>query len=97
MHSSQICGRRYRTFNVVDEFNREALSNEIDLNLEEFVYPTGSQPAGDGPEFFILILTGWAEKHAEKLEFIMTANQRRILSLSVLTGRTVHKYSIFFC
>lgn len=27
------CARRFRTFNVVDDFNREALSIEIDLNL----------------------------------------------------------------
>lgn len=33
MHDSLICGRRFRTFNVVDDFNREALSIEIDLNL----------------------------------------------------------------
>ena len=28
-----VCGRCFRTFNVVDDFNREALSIEIDLNL----------------------------------------------------------------
>lgn len=33
MHDALVCGRRFRTFNVVDDFNREALSIEIDLNL----------------------------------------------------------------
>ena len=33
MHDALICGRRFRTFNIVDDFNREALSIEIDLNL----------------------------------------------------------------
>jgi putative transposase len=33
MHDALICGRRFRTFNVVDDFNRGALSIEIDLNL----------------------------------------------------------------
>ncbi|EBU9821046.1 hypothetical protein DM334_19820 [Salmonella enterica subsp. enterica serovar Newport] len=28
-----VCGRRSRTFNVVDDFNREVLSIEIDLKL----------------------------------------------------------------
>lgn len=28
-----VYGRRFRTFNVVDDCNREALSIEIDLNL----------------------------------------------------------------
>jgi len=27
------CGRRFRTFNVVDDFNREALAIDIDLNI----------------------------------------------------------------
>jgi putative transposase len=33
MHNALVCSRRFRTFNVVDDFNREALSIEIDLNL----------------------------------------------------------------
>ena len=33
MHDALVCGHHFRTFNVVDDFNREALSIEIDLNL----------------------------------------------------------------
>ena len=33
MCDSLQCGRRFRTFNLVDDFNREALAIEIDLNL----------------------------------------------------------------
>ena len=33
MHDALACGRRFRTFNVVDDCNRESLSIEIDLNL----------------------------------------------------------------
>lgn len=33
MHDALICDRRFRTFNVMDEFNCEALLIEIDLNL----------------------------------------------------------------
>lgn len=33
MSDSLMCGRRFRTFNVVDDFNREALAIEVDLNL----------------------------------------------------------------
>ena len=30
---SPFCGRRFRTFNVVDDYNREALAIEVDLSL----------------------------------------------------------------
>jgi putative transposase len=33
MSDSLFCGRRFRTINVVDDFNREALDIEIDLSL----------------------------------------------------------------
>lgn len=33
MSDSLFCGRRFRTFNLVDDFNREALAIEVDLNL----------------------------------------------------------------
>ncbi len=32
MHDALTCGQRFRTFNVVDDFNREAQVIEIDLN-----------------------------------------------------------------
>ena len=32
--SDALCdGRRFRTFNVIDDFSREALAVEVDLNL----------------------------------------------------------------
>ncbi len=33
IHNSRVCGRRYRTFNVVDDFNFEVLVIKIDLNI----------------------------------------------------------------
>ena len=33
MSDALWCGRRFRTFNVVDDFNREVLAIEVDLNL----------------------------------------------------------------
>lgn len=33
MHDALVRGRRFQTFNVVDDFNREALAIEIDLNI----------------------------------------------------------------
>jgi putative transposase len=33
MSDALWCSRRFRTFNVVDDFNREALAIEVDFNL----------------------------------------------------------------
>ncbi|EMC1356861.1 IS3 family transposase, partial [Salmonella enterica] len=82
MHDALVCGRRFRTFNVVDDFNREALSIEIDLNLPALrvirvldrIAASRGYPAmlrmDNGPEFISLALAEWAEQHAVKLEFI---------------------------
>ena len=82
MHDALVCGRRFRTFNVVDNFNREALSIEIDLNLPALrvvrvldrIAANRGYPAmlrmDNGPEFISLALAEWAEKHAVKLDFI---------------------------
>lgn len=82
MHDALVCGRRFRTFNVVDDFNREALSIEIDLNLPALrvvrvldrIAANRGYPVmlrmDNGPEFISLVLVEWAEQHAVKLEFI---------------------------
>jgi putative transposase len=82
MSDSLFCGRRFRTFNLVDDFNREALAIEIDLNLpaprvirvlERAVawrgYPNKLR-MDNGPEFISAALAEWAEEHNIELEFI---------------------------
>ncbi|WP_249546162.1 IS3 family transposase [Escherichia coli] len=78
MHDALVCGHRFRTFNVVDDFNREALSIEIDLNLPaqrmvsvlDRIAGIRSCCAWIMVRNLSLALTEWAEKHAVKLEFI---------------------------
>jgi putative transposase len=82
MSDSLFCGRRFRTFNVVDDFNREVLAIEIDLNLpaprvirvlERIVawrgYPSKLR-LDNGPEFISAALADWAESHNIKLDFM---------------------------
>lgn len=82
MSDALLCGRRFRTFNVVDDFNREALSIDIDLNLPaQRVIRTLDRIAAwrgypeklrldNGPEFISLALADWAETHGVLLDFI---------------------------
>ncbi len=73
MHDALVCGRRFRTFNVVDDFNREALAIEIDLNipaqrvvrvLDRIVANRGyplKMRMDNGPELISQALAQWAE------------------------------------
>ena len=75
-------GRRFRTFNVLDDFNREALRIEIDTSLParrivraltELIEVRG-RPAmlrmDNGPELISGDLETWARQHAVELRFI---------------------------
>ena len=96
MHDALACGRRFRTFNVDDDFNREALSIEIELNLPALrvvrlldrIAANRGYPVmlrmDNGPEFISPALAGWAKIHAVKPEFIQPGSRRRTLSLSIL-------------
>lgn len=82
MSDALWCGRRFRTFNVVDDFNREALAIEVDLSLPaQRVVRVLERVAGwrgypqklrldNGPENISLTLAEWAEEHGVSLEFI---------------------------
>ena len=75
-------GRPYRTFNVVDDFNREALLIEIDFNLPapriirelDWIAAVRGYPMklrlDNGPEMVSMALAEWAEEHGVTLEFI---------------------------
>ena len=82
MSDAVMCGRRFRAFNVVDDFNRESLAIEVDLNLpaprvirvfdriaSQRGYPERVR-MDNGPEFVSVALAGWAEDHDVQLEFI---------------------------
>lgn len=75
-------GRRFRTFNVIDDFNREALAVEIDTSisaqrvvriLDQIALWRGL-PArirfDNGPELTALAVADWAEANSVELEFI---------------------------
>nr|CBX81212.1 probable Pol polyprotein [Erwinia amylovora ATCC BAA-2158] len=82
MHDALTCGRRFRTFNVVDDFNREALAIEIDFKLpaqrvirvlDRIAYSRGyplKLRMDNGHEFISLMLAEWAETREVVLEFI---------------------------
>jgi len=82
MSDSLACGRRFRTLNVLDDFNRESLSIEIDYSLpaERVVrvleqvaewrgYPSFIR-VDNGPELISQRLLEWANKHSVTINHI---------------------------
>lgn len=82
MSDSLANGCSFRTFNVLDDFNREALWIEIDTSLpatrvtrvldmiaSERGYPHQVR-VDNGPEFISHQMAGWAWKHAVHIHYI---------------------------
>jgi putative transposase len=75
-------GRKLRTFNVIDDYNRESLKIEIDTSLpaarvvralDEIVHARGAPKIirmDNGPEFISNALAQWAHAHQITLQFI---------------------------
>ncbi len=82
MSDSLYAGRRFRTFNVIDDFNRELLHVEIDtsitgkrlirvferLRLERGLPET--LRTDNGPEFLSGEFIAWAEEHGMTIQYI---------------------------
>lgn len=75
-------GRRFRTFNVIDDYNRESLRIEIDTSLpaarviralDELIEVRGRPKRlrlDNGPELISLALHDWALRYGIELQFI---------------------------
>jgi putative transposase len=75
-------GRVFRTFNVIDDYNREGLGIEVDVSLPservtrtlDRIIEWRGKPktlrCDNGPEYISGILSRWAEKHKIMLNFI---------------------------
>jgi putative transposase len=82
MGDSLWSGSQFRTFNVMDDYNREGLAIEVDHSLPaprvvrvlDRVAAVRSYPnrlrADNGPELTSVALAEWAEEHGVELEFI---------------------------
>ncbi|WP_116827754.1 MULTISPECIES: IS3 family transposase [Pseudomonas syringae group] len=89
MHDQLADGRSFRLFNLIDDFNREALSMEIDLSLpaervvralEQVIEWRGKPQAirsDNGPEFISTKLAEWAQKWGIRLDYIQPGNPQQ--------------------
>ncbi len=82
MQDSLADGRSFRTFNVLDDYNREGLGIEVDFSLPagrviralDQIIEWRGKPDGirndNGPEYISDELAAWSEKHGITLHFI---------------------------
>lgn len=75
-------GRKFRTFNLIDDFNREVLAIEADTSLparrvvrvlERVIWEKGTPESirvDNGPEFISSTLEGFCKEHSIQLAFI---------------------------
>ena len=82
MSDSLYEGKRFRTFNVLDDFNREALAIEIDTSITgkrlirifERLRDSRGLPdemrCDNGPEFLSSEFVSWAEANGMKIQYI---------------------------
>ena len=82
MHDQLSDGRSYRTFNVIDDFNREGLALDVDISLPSLrviraldqIIEWRVKPqvirCDNGPEYISETLKTWSEKHNIQLQFI---------------------------
>jgi len=89
MHDQLSDGRSFRTFNVIDDFNRQGLGIEVDFSLPaarvvralDRIIEWRGKPkiirSDNGPEYIGHVLASWAEKHGITLQFIQPGNPQQ--------------------
>lgn len=82
MHDTLVTGRKYRTLNLIDDFNREVLDITIDTSINSFrvvkelnqVIEWRGKPerirVDNGPEFIAQTLSLWAKANDIRITFI---------------------------
>jgi len=82
MSGALACGRRFRTFNIVDDFNREALHVEVDTSINSSrlvrVFEQVKRDHGlpqvlrsdNGPEFLGEVFAQRAEANGVAIQYI---------------------------
>jgi putative transposase len=89
MHHKLGDGRSFRTFNVIDDFNREGLGIEVDFSLpaarvirslDQIIEWRGKPIAircDNGPEYISNILADWASENEITIVFILPGNPQQ--------------------
>lgn len=105
MHDTLECGKRVRSLNIIDDFNREILNITIDTSLpstkvvcqlEQLIEWRGKPEkirVDNGPEFIAQKLKDWCGNSGIALQFIQPGKSlRKTLLLRDSTGHSVQSF-----
>ena len=97
-------GRKFRTFNVIDDYNREALGIEVDFSLPaarvirsfEQVIEWRGKPAAlrcdNGPEYVSETLVEWANKQHITLLYIQSGKPTQNANIERFNCEARHEW-----
>jgi putative transposase len=89
MHDQLEDGRKFRLFNVIDDFNREAIGMEVDFSLpservirelKQIISWRGRPQVircDNGPEYISSAIQNWASEWGIRLEYIQPGNPQQ--------------------
>jgi putative transposase len=89
MHDQLEDGRSFRLFNVIDDFNREAIGMEVDFSLpservirelKQIISWRGKPQVircDNGPEYISAAIQTWAQEWGIRLEYIQPGNPQQ--------------------
>jgi putative transposase len=102
-------GRRFRTFNVLDDFNREVLAIKIDTSITSRLLVRVFEQLEDerglpevlrtdnGPEFLGEAFTSWAEANGVLIQYIQPGHRTRTPTSSASTAPTARRCPTCTC
>ncbi len=99
------CGRRFRTFNVIDDFNREVVHIEVDTSITSTrlvrIFERIKQERGlpkvlrtdNGPEFLGDVFVSWAKANRMAIHYIQPASRTKTAKSSASIARSARRCS----
>jgi putative transposase len=100
MHDQLANGRCFRTFNVIDDFNREGLGIEVDFSLpsarviralDQIIEWRGTPcniRCDNGPEYVSDLRVTWAQTRGIGLQFIQPGKPQQNAYVDATTGQS---------